>query len=201
MKKRIVVLISGGGSNLQALIAAVEDGVIDAEIVAVVSNRKHAYGLVRAEKAGIATRYYPLRPFRGDGLPREKLRAAYDVGLAGLVAEFRPNLIVLAGFMLILGERFLNRFPHQIINLHPALPGEFAGTHAIERAWEAHQRGEITRSGCMVHFAIPEVDAGAVLVQKSVPFEPNDTLESFERRLHQAEHEIIVAATIKALAV
>lgn len=192
---RIVVLISGSGTNLQALIDAVNDGRLSAQIVAVVSNRKAAYGLIRADEAGIPTRYFPLKPYKEAG----KNRKQYDADLAAAVAAFQPELVVLAGWMHILSEAFLDRFPQRVINLHPALPGQFPGTQAIERAFDAFKRGEISHSGCMVHYAIPEVDAGAVIAQQVVPLYDADALSDFEARMHEAEHEVIVRATALAL--
>ena len=164
-------------------------------MVLVVSNRKAAYGLVRAERAGVPTLYFPLKPYRDAGLSREQ----YDADLAERVAAYKPDLIVLAGWMHILSPAFLDRFPNRVINLHPALPGMFPGTHAIERAFEAFRRGEITHSGCMVHYAVPEVDAGPVIVQAEVPINDTDTLETFEERMHTTEHRLIVEAIAKVL--
>jgi folate-dependent phosphoribosylglycinamide formyltransferase PurN len=96
--------------------------------------------------------------------------------------------------MHIFSSAFLQHFPGQVVNLHPALPGAFPGLHAIERAYEAHRRGEIDYSGCLIHYVIPEVDAGAVVAQTVVPFVPDDTLESYTARLHAAEHRLIVEA-------
>jgi formyltetrahydrofolate-dependent phosphoribosylglycinamide formyltransferase len=169
--KRLVVLISGGGSNLQALIDASGTARLPAEIVLVVSNRRDAYGLTRAQEAEIPTFYFPLRPYRDDGRGRD----AYDADLAALIADAKPDLIVLAGWMHVLSPAFLDHFPGRVINLHPALPGTFAGTHGIERAFAAWKAGEITESGCMVHHAIPEVDAGAVIGTRVVPFAEGDT--------------------------
>jgi formyltetrahydrofolate-dependent phosphoribosylglycinamide formyltransferase len=194
-ERRIVVLISGSGTNLQALIDAAHQGMLPARIVAVFSNRQAAYGLVRAKQAGIPTQYVPLKPYRDAGQSRE----AYDAELATAVGALQPDLVVLAGWMHVLSPAFLNRFSGRVINLHPALPGQFAGTHAIERAYEAFQQGKISHSGCMVHYAIPEVDAGAVVAQQVVPLYPTDSLADFEARMHAAEHELIVRATALAL--
>ena len=101
-----------------------------------------------------------------------------------------------AGFKSGIFER---SFPNQVINLHPALPGQFAGTHAIDRAYEAYQQGEITHSGCMVHVVVPEVDAGPVIATAEVPILPEDSLADFEARMHEAEHGLIVRATKLAL--
>lgn len=187
---RLVVLISGGGSNLQAIIDAIQNQHLNAEIVLVVSNRKNAYGLERAQSAGIETRYIPLKPYKTAGKTREE----YDADLAALVQGYSPDLIVLAGWMHILTSPFLEAFPNQVINLHPALPGSFPGTHAIERAYEAYQAGEIERSGIMVHYVIPEVDAGEVIIKAEVPILPVDSLDDFEARMHTTEHRLIVKA-------
>lgn len=194
-KARLVVLISGSGTNLQAILNACAEGRLPAEVVLVVSNRKSAYGLVRAQQAGVPTLYFPFKPYRDAGLSREQ----YDADLAERVAAYDPDLVVLAGWMHILSPAFLDRFPNRVINLHPALPGMFPGTHAIERAFEAFRRGEITHSGCMVHYAIPEVDAGPVIVQAEVPIYDTDTLETFEERMHATEHRLIVEAIAKVL--
>jgi formyltetrahydrofolate-dependent phosphoribosylglycinamide formyltransferase len=192
---RLVVLISGSGSNLQAILDATRDGRLPAEVVLVVSNRKGAYGLQRAEQAGIATLYYPLKPFTDSGRSRE----SYDADLAAAIRPYHPDLIVLAGWMHVLSSQFLNHFPQQVINLHPALPGTFPGTHAIERAYQAYQDGAIIHSGCMIHHVIPEVDAGPVVDQQIVPLYPEDSLEEFEERMHTAEHELIVRAIGKVI--
>ena len=191
----LVVLISGSGTNLQAIIDAIETNTLKAKISLVVSNRKAAYGLVRAEDHHIATLYFPLKPFTDAGQSRE----SYDTELAALVAEYEPTLVVLAGWMQVFTPVFLNQFPNRVINLHPALPGAFAGTHAIERAFEAYQRGEISQSGCMIHRVIPEVDAGEVITTATVPFQEGDTLEIYEERMHTAEHELIVKGIRLAL--
>ncbi|KAB2852208.1 MAG: phosphoribosylglycinamide formyltransferase [Anaerolineae bacterium] len=183
--KRLCILISGSGSNLQALIDAIHAGDIAAEIVLVVSNRQTAYGLERARQAGIPTFYAPFK--------KNQDRQRYDADLVGQIKDYQVDLIVLAGWMHILSSAFLEAFPQRVINLHPALPGMFSGTHAIERAYQAYQDGAITESGCMVHYAIPEVDMGDVIQQAVVPILPSDTLADFETRMHQTEHQILVA--------
>src|SRR5690606_2815450 len=195
MTARLVVMISGSGTNLQAITDAIAAGTLDAEIVLAVSNRKAAYGLVRAEQAGIPTLYYPLKPYNDAGRSREQ----YDADLAAQIAPYDPDLIVLAGWMHILSPAFLDHFAGRVINLHPALPGAFAGTNAVERTFEAYQRGEVACGGCMVHYAIPEVDAGAVIVQEAVPIYPGDALADFETRLHETEHRLIVEAVRRCI--
>lgn len=193
---KLVVLISGGGTNLQVLIDAAAKGVINADIALVVSNRRDAHGLERAKAADIPTLYFPLKPYTDTGVSR----ADYDSDLAAKVAEVEPTLIVLAGWMHIFSPTFLERFPNKVINLHPALPGAFAGANAIERSFEAFQRGDISVSGCMVHYVVPEVDAGPVIATAEVPFLDFDTLQSYEKRVHAAEHQLIVYAVKQALA-
>jgi formyltetrahydrofolate-dependent phosphoribosylglycinamide formyltransferase len=187
----VAVLISGSGSNLQALIDAANLGVLKAEIVLVVSNRKAAFGLTRAKNAGIETLYFPLKPYRDTGRAREE----YDADLASSIAAFKPDLLICAGWMHIDSGALIERFPGRIINLHPALPGEFPGAHGIEDAFKAWQRGEISRSGCMVHHVIKDLDAGEPIATREVPFEPSETLETYSNKIHKAEHELIVEST------
>jgi len=184
--KRVAVLISGRGTNLAALIDAADSGDLDAEIVVVISSRSDAYGLVRAERAGIPT--LVVGPAGYDN------RQAFDAGLGALVENHSPDLVVLAGWILILGPGFLDLFVGQVINLHPALPGQFPGTGAIERAHEAFQRGEINHTGVMVHHVIPEVDAGPVIIEEAVPIATGDTLPDLTARIHEVEHRLIVQA-------
>lgn len=191
MTARLAVLISGSGSNLQALIDAIRLRALDAQIVVVVSNRKDAFGLQRAEKAGIPTRYHPLKPYRDAG----KTRTEYDADLAHLLQEYRPDWVVLAGWMHIFSDAFIRHFPHRIVNLHPALPGQFPGAHAIEEALAAFQRGEIKKTGVMVHLVPDEaVDSGPVIASEPVPIYPHDTLETLTQRIHQTEHGLLVQA-------
>ncbi len=186
----LAVLISGSGTNLQAIIDATRAGALDATIAVVVSNRREAFGLTRAQRAGIPTLYFPLKPYRDAGRSRED----YDADLAQRVAAYAPDLVVLAGWMHVFTAAFLDRFPQRVINLHPALPGQFAGTHAIARAFEAFQRGEIDHTGVMVHWVIPDVDAGPVIASEVVPIAPTDTLDDLEARIHAVEHRLLVDA-------
>jgi formyltetrahydrofolate-dependent phosphoribosylglycinamide formyltransferase len=195
MAARLVVFVSGTGTNLQAILDASAVGSLNAEVVLVVSNRKAAYGLVRAEQANIPTLYFPLKPYTDSGRTRE----TYDRDLAERVLPCQPDLIVLAGWMHVLSRAFLDCFPNGVINLHPALPGLFPGTDAIRRTFAAFRRGEVEHAGCMVHYVIPEVDAGAVIAQATVPILVDDTLDSFEARLHETEHRLIVEGVRLAL--
>lgn len=185
----IVVLISGSGTNLQALIDATQDGRLKGKIIAVVSNRKNAFGLERAKKAGIPTRTFSLKQFKDQG----KTRVDFDIHVAKTIQEeYRPDLVILAGWMHILSPDFLSYFNNNVMNLHPALPGQFDGAHAIDRAFEAYQKGEIKNTGIMVHKVIADVDRGEVILQREVPIEEKDTLEDLEQRIHSFEHQLIV---------
>jgi formyltetrahydrofolate-dependent phosphoribosylglycinamide formyltransferase len=180
---RLVVMISGSGTNLQALLDASESGTLPAQILAVLSNRGDAYGLQRAKQHRIPALSFP--PFE----PRPE----YDAYLGELVASFRPDWVVMAGWMRLLSMNFLRLFPSRVVNLHPALPGQFPGTHAIERAFKAAQRGQITQTGVMVHLVPDErVDDGPVLASEAVPILPTDTLDTLENRIHAVEHRLLV---------
>ena len=193
---KLAVLISGSGSNLQAIIDAIRYRVLDAEIVVVVANRRQAFGLERAEKAGIPTRYHPLKPYRDDGRSRNE----YDADLAAILHEYQPDWVVLAGWMHILSQDFLDHFSYRVINLHPALPGKFPGAHAIADAFVAYQQGEIKQTGVMVHLVPDErVDAGPVLGTQEVLIYPQDTIEMLTNRVHQAEHQLLVSTLIRLI--
>lgn len=188
---RLVVMVSGNGSNLQAILDACASGELPTRVVVVISNKADAYGLERAQQAGVPS------------VVLEKLkdqdRRAYDAQLAEIVAAYRPDWVVLAGWMRILTSAFLDHFPNRVINLHPALPGTFPGTHAIERAYEAWQRGEIDRTGVMVHLVPDEgVDVGPVLGTRKIIFRPDESLEKFEGRMHKIEHDLLVE-TLKSV--
>jgi formyltetrahydrofolate-dependent phosphoribosylglycinamide formyltransferase len=182
---RLVVLVSGTGSNLQAVLDACADGRIEAEVVAVLSNRADAYGLERAERAGVPSVHL--------GVHEGEARADYDTRLADAVAAFDPDHVVLAGWMRILTMNFLGRFPGRVINLHPALPGELPGTNAIERAWNEARAGGRDHSGVMIHLVPDEgVDDGPVLATRRVDILPAESLDAFGARMHATEHELLV---------
>ena len=184
---RFVVLISGNGSNLQALLDAAASGTLPAHIAAVISNKRDAFGLERARNASI--------PALVKVKYKDQDRSEYDRELAELVESYSPDFVILAGWMRLLTPVFLDRFSYRVVNLHPALPGAFPGTHAIERAFAAYQKGEITHSGIMVHYVVDAgVDSGPVIAQKNVPLYPQDTLEQFENRVHTCEHQVLVNA-------
>jgi formyltetrahydrofolate-dependent phosphoribosylglycinamide formyltransferase len=182
---RLVVMASGTGSNLQAILDACARHELDAEVVAVVSDKDNAYALKRAADAGVPSVHV--------GRHAGEERADYDARLADIVAGFAPDIVVLAGWMRILTTSFLGWFPDRVINLHPALPGELPGAHAIERAWHEALAGERTRTGVMVHRVPDEgVDEGPVLSTVEVPIRIDDTLETLQVRIHAAEHTLLV---------
>ncbi|KDR68731.1 hypothetical protein GALMADRAFT_272352 [Galerina marginata CBS 339.88] len=214
--RKIVVLISGSGTNLQALIDALNTPALpNAEICLVLSNRKAAFGLTRAAQAvpPIPTAYLALQTYLKQH--PGKTRQDYDAEVAKIVLRAKPDIVVLAGWMHILSEDFLELLdgrkkvegvedtsatePVPVINLHPALPGQFDGASAIERAFEAFQKGEIDHSGAMVHRVVKDVDRGEPLVVRQVTFVKGEGVKEYEKRLHDVEHEIIVEATKKVL--
>ena len=185
MTARLVVLISGNGSNLQTILDACALGELPASVVSVISNKADAYGLVRAKNAGVEAVHFAKLS--------TETRQEYDKRLADYMITKQPDYIILAGWMRILSSAFLSSFPNKVINLHPALPDKFPGTHAIERAFEAYQRGEIDHTGVMVHLVPDEgVDNGPVLATDIVPIHKEDTLESLEVRVHQTEHSLLL---------
>ena len=197
MTATLAVLISGNGSNLQAIIDAVTAGGLPAQIAVVVSNRRAAYGLERARRTNIPVRYHPLKPYRD----ADRSRAQYDADLAALVSEYAPDWIVLAGWMHILSDHFLRRFPNRVMNLHPALPGQFPGAHAIDDALAAFARAEIDHTGVMVHLVPDErVDQGPALATEVVPIHPGDTHDTLADRIHAVEHRLLVDTLRKLIA-
>jgi formyltetrahydrofolate-dependent phosphoribosylglycinamide formyltransferase len=189
---RIAVLISGFGSNLQAIIDAVEAGDLPAvDIALVVSNRREAHGIERAVHHGIPVVTFPLAPYTKGGRPRTE----YDADLAAIVGAFGASWVVMAGWMHILSDAFLSRFPSRVVNLHPALPGMFPGTDGIERAYRAYGQGQIDHTGVMVHLVPDEaVDSGPVVAKEVVPIYPEDSLADLEERIHAIEHRLLVQA-------
>ena len=188
-KARIAVLVSGGGTNLQALIDACASGVIKSgEIAAVISSKEGAYALRRAEKAGIPTAAVDRRSFSG--------RADFEKALAACIDGAGAQLIILAGFMCILSEEFTRRYDGRIINVHPSLIPSFCGEgfyglHVHEKALEYG----VKLSGATVHFVSEECDGGPIILQKAVPVEQGDTPETLQRRImEQAEWKILPQA-------
>ena len=187
MTARLVVLVSGNGTNLQAIIDACESNQIDAQVVGVVSDKHEALALNRAQCHTVETAVVAPKP--------HETRLQYDARLAQIVSAWQPHIIVLAGFMRVLSNSFLSQFPNQVINIHPALPGQLPGTHAIERAFAEFTHGTRNVTGVMIHFVPDEgVDNGPVIAQQVVPIHAADTLVTLEARMHATEHALVIDA-------
>jgi phosphoribosylaminoimidazole-succinocarboxamide synthase len=180
-KPSIIVLISGNGTNLQAIIDSVNNNSLYANIVAVVSH-KECNGLQRAKKASIPSELLKIN---------NEQRSVYDTRLAKLVKTYNPDIVVLAGWMRILTNNFISQFDN-IINLHPALPKTFVGTNCIEKAYNAFQSGKIKYTGVMVHHVIEEVDGGKVIATSKVPINSNDSLKDLSNRLRSIEKGVLL---------
>lgn len=177
-KAPIAVLISGSGSNLQAIIDASERGDIPCTVALVVCNKADAYGLTRARNHGIPTAVVSHKEFPS--------REAFDEKLVETVKASGAVLVCLAGFMRVLTPIFLRAFPHRIINIHPALLPSFPGTHGPKQALEYG----VKFSGCTVHFVDEGVDTGPVIVQACVPVYDDDTEDTLAARILTQEHKI-----------
>lgn len=176
MSVRIGVLASGQGSNLQAILDACADGRIPGKVEIVISDRKKAYALERAERAGVKPVFISPRKFRD--------RIEYDGKLIEALAEARVDLVCLAGFMRILSEAFVNRFYGRCLNIHPALLPSFPGLHAQRQAFDYG----VKVAGCTVHFVDSGVDTGPIIAQKAVPVLEGDTPDTLADRILEKEH-------------
>jgi len=174
----VVVLLSGTGSNLQALIDSTRTGDSPVRIAAVISNRSDAYGLQRARDAGIDTRSLDHKAFDG--------REAFDSALIELIDAFNPKLVVLAGFMRILSADFVRHYAGRLLNIHPSLLPKYKGLHTHRRALEAAD----AEHGCSVHFVTEELDGGPLVVQAVIPVQLGDTPQTLAQRVHAQEHQI-----------
>jgi phosphoribosylglycinamide formyltransferase-1 len=172
--KNIVILISGRGSNMEAIVRA----KLPAKVAAVISNRADAAGLEFAAQAGIPTRVVDDREFSS--------REASDAALADAIDAHSPDLVALAGFMRVLGGDFVRRYSGRLVNIHPSLLPAFPGLHTHRRAL---QEG-VKLHGCTVHFVTPQIDHGPIIVQACVPVRPDDTEESLAARVLRQEHRI-----------
>lgn len=175
-KKKVAVLISGYGGNLQALINACERPDYPAKIIAVISNNPDAYGLERAKKHGIPGFVINHRSFDS--------RRKFDEEVHKKLVEVGAEIVCLAGFMRLLTEDFVNKWPNRMINIHPSLLPEFKGGKAVEDALAAGAK----RTGCSVHYVIPEMDAGEIILQRGIDILPIDTIETLHERIHAEEH-------------
>ncbi len=176
--KRILILISGRGSNLQAIVQRCADQAWPARVVAVISNRPGAEGLAVAEQHGIATAVLDHQPFAD--------RETFDTELARLIDSFAPDLLVLAGFMRILTDGFVAHYAGRLLNIHPSLLPAFAGLHTHRRAIQAGCKV----AGATVHFVTPTLDHGAIVAQATVPVLAGDTPQALSDRVLAAEHRM-----------
>lgn len=178
----LAVLISGNGSNLQAIINSCNKGEIAATIRCVISNQADVYGLERAQRADIPTHVLPHSDFSD--------RTLFDNALANLIDSYDVDLIVLAGFMRILGGEFIKRYEHRIINVHPSLLPKYKGLNTHARVLAAGDQ----LHGASVHFVSLDLDGGPLITQASIPVECDDTVDTLQKRVHQIEHEILPRA-------
>ncbi|WP_226565068.1 phosphoribosylglycinamide formyltransferase [Shewanella chilikensis] len=174
---RILVMISGNGSNLQAVIDSC-DSKMPGRVVGVISNKADAYGLIRAHHAEIDTSCVITR--------KEESRAQYDARLQAAIDRYQPDLIVLAGFMRILSDELVSRYQGKMLNIHPSLLPKYPGLDTHKRAIEAGD----SEHGASVHFVIPALDSGPVILQAKVPVFADDTVATLAARVHEQEHAI-----------
>lgn len=178
MSCRIVVLISGSGTNLQAIMDACKLADFPGEVVGVLSNKAEAYGLTRASNADIPTNVLSHKDFDS--------RESYDLALIDAINEYQPDLIVLAGFMRILTPKFVQTYQGRLLNIHPSLLPKYQGLNTHQRAIDAGDH----EHGVSVHFVTEELDGGPVILQAKVPVFENDTAEDLALRVHEQEHRI-----------
>jgi phosphoribosylglycinamide formyltransferase 1 len=182
--KNIVVLISGSGSNLQAIIDACQDNTIkNANVVAVLSNKANAYGLERAKNAGIQAINLTVADYEN--------RDAYDKAMIEQIDLFKPDLVILAGYMRILSGEFVRHFQGKLLNIHPSLLPKYPGLHTHQRALDAGDE----EHGTSVHFVTEELDGGPVILQAKVPIFDEDTIEDITARVQLQEHRIYPLVT------
>lgn len=179
---RLGILVSGSGTNLQAIIDRIESGEINAKIACVVSNNADAYALTRAARHGI-----PVVVHENAGFSERRL---YDAATVEILRSYKVDLVILAGFMRILTDVMVNAFPHAIMNIHPALLPSFQGLHAQQQALDYGVRV----SGCTVHFVDCGTDTGPIILQTVVPVEQDDTEETLSARIQKAEHQTFAEA-------
>jgi len=177
-KLRVVVLISGNGSNLQILIDKISNGEIEAEIAGVISNKADAFGLQRAHSAGVSTSVLDNKQYPD--------RESYDAALQKCIDDYQAGLVVLAGFMRILTANFVNHYLGRMINIHPSLLPKYRGLNTHQRALEAKENYH----GASVHFVTPELDGGPVILQSRVKVAETDTVETLANKVHVEEYKI-----------
>lgn len=186
MKKTLAILLSGNGSNFEAIAKACQSHQISANVALVISNQPNAFGIERARKLGIE-----VQVISHQGLSRK----AFEEKLIQALTPVQPDYIVLAGFMRILSLYFLKHFPDKVVNIHPSLLPKYPGLDAIKRSLEAKE----TEIGVTVHFVSCEVDAGQIILQEKIAIDPQSSLTVIEEKIHQLEHRTYVKALQKLL--
>lgn len=186
-KTKIAVLVSGNGSNLQALIDACDAGSLNAEIVLVISNKSNAYALERAERARIPNLCIPHRQY--------PTRTEFDAAVVAELKKHHVQWVVFAGFMRLVTPILLDAYPERILNIHPSLLPAFPGTDAIQQALDYG----VKLTGCTVHLVSAEMDSGPIVGQRAVVVESEDTLATLSARVHAAEHELLVVSVQAAV--
>lgn len=175
---RVGVLISGGGTNLQAILDASSERTLDADVVVVIANHEAAYGLERARKAHVPAVWLDRTAY--------DTFSGYNHAIREALEAHEVDLVVMAGYMRLLGKEVLDAFPNRVLNIHPALLPSFPGASGIRDAWDYG----VKVAGVTVHFANEKFDEGAIIAQQAVTIEPADTLETFEAKIHEVEHRL-----------
>jgi phosphoribosylglycinamide formyltransferase 1 len=183
MTKRVAILISGGGSNMVALVKAMQSGEMDATPVLVLANNADAGGIAKAKDMGIATEVVDHRPYKGD-------RAAFEAVLHKTIAKYQPDIICLAGFMRVLTSGFIDLWEGKMLNIHPSLLPKYTGLHTHQRALDAGDK----KAGCSVHVVTAKLDDGPLLGQAEVPVFPDDTADTLAARVLVEEHKLYPSA-------
>ncbi|MCB0416732.1 MAG: phosphoribosylglycinamide formyltransferase [Bdellovibrionales bacterium] len=191
-KKRLVVLASGEGSNFEAIASAAARGEIAADVVALLCNKAGAPVLDRANRLGVPVHLVDSSAYLKEGQPD---RNAYEAALLERLTATRPDLICLAGYMRIIGNEILEKFGDRMLNIHPSLLPKYRGLNAIQQALEAGEK----KTGCTVHWVVPAVDAGPIVLQKELPILDDDTEASLRERLRPLEHATYIEALKKLL--
>lgn len=177
---RLGILVSGKGSNMAAVLSALEQGQLEGQVAAVISDQRDCPALELARQHGVKTAFFPIKAYGS--------RSERDAAMATYLNELAVDLVLTLGYMKILDSSFLSGVTAPVLNIHPSLLPSFKGMHAVEQALAAG----VCLSGCTFHFVVPEVDAGPILAQAAVPVKPNDSLETLHERIQAQEHRLVV---------
>ena len=206
---KLAVFASGAGTNLRAIIESCQNGVLAANVVLVISNKEDAGALTIAKENNIEAVCFPFNKSDHSARSTHSVHSAhsthsvdrseYDTKLVNYLNKYNYDLIVLAGWMHVLSNSFLSKVKSPVINLHPALSGQFPGKSAINDAYNAYKLGLIKNTGIMVHNVVEQIDAGAVIEQMEIPINPTDTLSNLESRVKYYEKFVLIRAIDKTL--